>query len=112
MINESHSDNLNDIINILNSKDEFEIIEDNKEIDIDSIAKKINYDEIRINAKSIFSHKYNKEYEFYTSKFNKNFEEDFLRNSFSYFLNTTSSTITRRKKNNSSSKSLVYINQL
>ncbi len=112
MINESHSDNLNDIINILNSKDEIEIIEDDKEIDIDSIAKKINYDEIRINAKSIFSHKYNKEYEFYTSKFNKNFEEAFLRNSFSYILNTTSSTITRRKKNNSSSKSLVYINQL
>ena len=82
-------------------------------LDIDSVIKKIHFENIRVNAKSIFSCKFNREYEFYTSKFIKDFEQKILLYSNSNnALNTTSSTLTRRSKENSSSLSLIYNNQL
>ena len=87
--------------------------EEDDYLDIDSVIKIIHFENIRVNAKSIFSYKFNREYEFYTSKFIKDFEQNLLLYSNSNnALNTTSSTLTRRSKENSSSLSIIYNNQL
>jgi hypothetical protein len=104
-INELSNDDIDNVLNA-NYNFENENIED-EEFDLNSIIKCINFDAIRVNAKSIFSYKFNKEHEFYTSIFNKNYEQNLLRNSSSYYtLNTSSSTLTKRTKENSSSRSL------
>ena len=104
-INELSNDDIDNVLNA-NYNFENENIED-EEFDLNSIIKCINFDAIRVNAKSIFSYKFNKEHEFYTSIFNKNYEQNILRNSSSYYtLNTSSSTLTKRTKENSSSRSL------
>ena len=112
IFDESSIDNID---NVLNSNEYFEFEHKDYEItekDINSIIKKINFDEIRVNAKSIFSYKYNKEHEFYTSKFTKNFEQNIINNNSYYTLSTASSNLTKRTKENSSSKSLVYCNMI
>ena len=112
IFDESSIDNID---NVLNSNEYFEFEHKDYEItekDINSIIKKINFDEIRVNAKSIFSYKFNKEHEFYTSKFTKNFEQNIINNNSYYTLSTASSNLTKRTKENSSSKSLVYCNMI
>ena len=116
----NQNDSIDNIDNILsmNIENESEKKKENNNeedeyLDIDSVIKIIHFENIRVNAKSIFSYKFNREYEFYTSKFIKDFEQNILLYSNSNnALNTTSSTLTRRSKENSSSLSLIYNNQL